>query len=64
MTEEDLMPCPFCGGKAFFSYDKGIQCYAVYCSICDAMIPLYMTPEEAAKHWNGRADDGRNRTDA
>jgi len=66
----NLLPCPFCGGKAEIAigehnfYDAKIRC-----SNCSAEGPLFddnydrelnqsslANTEEAAKHWNSRSN--------
>ena len=56
MTETELKPCPFCGGKAEFNGDvfgEGVEC-----SFCGARIgnDIYGKHgiELAAKDWNAR----------
>lgn len=56
----ELNPCPFCGHKAELrTYIYGAirdELYWVWCEDCEAEIPSYPTPEEAAAAWNRRAD--------
>lgn len=56
MTEIELKPCPFCGGKAEVTVFLGN--YMVACTACPASIfPCKgMTKDEAVKTWNRRAD--------
>ncbi len=57
MTEQKLLPCPFCGGEA-----EAIQVYAtewyVECTKCPCtMIGGYYTEEEAIEAWNTRVGE-------
>jgi Lar family restriction alleviation protein len=50
---EDLKPCPFCGGKAKFGYFNSK--WYVKCEKCDMELPhLYYEKEEATSKWNRR----------
>ena len=58
MTEEDLMPCPFCGGKAYihdrsndFSEWHWVSCRKVDCVEQKTSRP---TVEQAISAWNRR----------
>lgn len=54
----NLLPCPFCGGKAdlmIFNADFGTV--TVYCTNEDCDITMgkaFFTDEEAVAHWNRR----------
>ena len=54
---EELKPCPFCGcneiiGNQYINRDMQ-DCYAIYCSNCDATIRGY-TESETIAAWNTR----------
>lgn len=57
--DEELKPCPFCGGKAetvyaYYDYNS----WGIHCVDCGAYIqcdPKKDTKEEAIKAWNNRA---------
>lgn len=51
--EEELKPCPFCGGKAR-AHDT-IQWSLVSCDECSAEIRGY-TKDEAIEAWNRRVE--------
>ena len=63
MSEIELKPCPFCGGKAKFK-DIGARktAISVGCATCCASSRIilisaeYCANERAAKDWNRRAD--------
>lgn len=66
MTQTDLKPCPFCGGKAKLSkyHVGGITAWAVYCEkssqdlSCCAQMTSIKSEEDAINAWNRReADD-------
>lgn len=68
MTEKDIKPCPFCGGKAGVVSD-GYFC-VVMCDKCGAETRTfvanadYAVKEKAIEAWNRRADtNGRNEKD-
>lgn len=65
--QNQLKPCPFCGGEATVYYAQGndivgIPCFGVACDNCKIMIgtvedgttDFYRTPEEAVEAWNAR----------
>jgi Lar family restriction alleviation protein len=55
----ELLPCPFCGGKAAWSEGDQKTIYGneqVYCSSCYAMTPPEGSKAEAAEWWNSRTD--------
>lgn len=56
--ELKLKPCPFCGGKAEFSY-YGALGVSVYCTGCHATVDDANYKEGAADHWNRRVVDTR-----
>lgn len=57
---EELLPCPFCGGKAELVQNAGYDCprYIVICTGCDAQIGVsddpFIAPEHAIAAWNRR----------
>jgi hypothetical protein len=62
MDEEELKPCPFCGGKAKF-YEKPVGKYIVVCTECGACnvkkgewdgFSFYTSIPDAKKAWNQR----------
>jgi Lar family restriction alleviation protein len=55
MTNEELKPCPFCGGKAEMVSDFDDEHY-VYCTGCKGGWKTMETPEEAAEAWNRRVE--------
>jgi len=59
MAENELKPCPFCGGEAEVKFFLGN--YFVACKGCPGSTFPYkgMTEEEAVEAWNRRADNAR-----
>ena len=57
----DLKPCPFCGGKAFFDKIYFVNWeYCIACTDCDSIFTLaYKNPDKGdlAETWNRRASD-------
>ena len=53
--DEDLKPCPFCGGTELEILDIDEGFCAVACETCDAFGPMGMGPEGAREEWNHRA---------
>lgn len=48
-----LLPCPFCGGKAFFE-DNGNGCGRVFCCRCKACSMPSSQPQDCLSWWNRR----------
>ena len=61
--ENELKPCPFCGGDAIIDYGMGINKYWVLCDNekCGLrpMTDAYANKSVAKKVWNRRATDER-----
>lgn len=60
-TDEALLPCPFCGSKAFvYEHKAGDKVYGhwVTCSAsdCTASIDLDIPRDEAIRRWNLRTE--------
>lgn len=50
---EQLKPCPFCGGEAYFyEFERCIGCLN-----CGVETVSYHTEEEAIEAWNRRIED-------
>lgn len=60
-SDEELKPCPFCGGKAeiiIFSAEYGTVTVGCTNEECDiTMGKAFFTDEEAIQHWNRRVND-------
>lgn len=59
--QNELKPCPFCGGEAKIgkiSIDKTyyVQCGNGYCDVLPSTY-TYTTEEQAIEHWNRRVDN-------
>lgn len=64
MNMHELLPCPFCGGKAYLNIDEDKDplvrgngenlIYSVLCGKCGASTKLHWTSIEAFKSWNRR----------
>lgn len=60
MNEDELKPCPFCGGNAkiyngeqdFLIYKQ--KCYSVFCESCKCATQYRRTEKEAVEDWNNR----------
>ena len=58
---EELKPCPFCGGKAEIIIEYGTVTVGCTNKECDiTMGKAVFTDEEAIQHWNRRANDEIN----
>lgn len=58
----ELLPCPFCGGKAFintYDYEGFGKTYYVFCTNCQVETFERNTEVEAVEAWNRRAGDGK-----
>lgn len=60
-VEEELLPCPFCGGGSYLSEQDGhpdrvFECktYSVACLACGASGPWEKNPEGPVQLWNRR----------
>lgn len=60
MSENNLKPCPFCGGEAKLHKEKldifGVMrdCYSVYCTKCCCQTQYSGSENEAVRDWNKR----------
>ena len=50
----ELLPCPFCRGKADIEPDYWTAAPSAFCQDCGVMTPDGDTREETAKIWNTR----------
>lgn len=60
MTNEELKPCPFCGGKfpEYIMNDSfGDFVFSIFCFECEAESGKYETREAAREAWNRRVND-------
>lgn len=61
---EELKPCPFCGGKAeiiIFSAEYGTVTVGCTNEECDiTMGKAFFSDEEAIQHWNRRTNNENN----
>lgn len=68
LKNEDLKPCPFCGGKARLGLvgEGEFRAYGVRCRSCGAGGRTRVQKRSAVNHWNKRADavDALERADA
>jgi len=68
LKNEDLKPCPFCGGKARLGLIGAgeFRVYGVMCRSCGAGGRTRVQKRRAVNHWNKRADavDALERADA
>ena len=64
MSEEKLLPCPFCGGEVQLFKDDWNK-YGAYCVECEATVGVHLdkgwrailaNKEEAIAAWNRRAE--------
>lgn len=51
MNEKKLLPCPFCGGEAFFATEGGNW---IACKLCGAETDYFERAKEAINAWNTR----------
>ena len=54
----ELLPCPFCGGKAKIrttEYFDGANTFFGYCTVCSVAAPTRIRTDEAIAAWNRRA---------
>lgn len=60
---DELRECPFCGGTAEMKFGPASEYVYVECDTCGARTKIkersvrYCAMDEAAKAWNGRADN-------
>ena len=51
MNDKKLLPCPFCGGEAFFATEGGNW---IACKLCGAETDYFERAKEAINAWNTR----------
>lgn len=57
MEEQQLKPCPFCGGKAELGEAEYARTFFyAFCTSCFASIQSCKTTDEAIKQWNTRVE--------
>ena len=62
---EELKPCPFCGGRAALAFedvDYVGHMHAVQCNKCGVITEYYENSTMAIEHWNRRAEVSARRT--
>jgi len=62
MTDNELKPCPFCGGKPQFDecYDNASKRYSITCFNCGIEMRRWESTEDKSKiiaAWNRRANE-------
>lgn len=57
MTKDELLPCPFCGGKGDIKTHYRPYCVSVVCLTCGSSGVLKQSHEEAKHCWNTRTGD-------
>jgi len=60
MTEEKLLPCPLCNGKAGIKfgikeYENASDLYRPMCTACGLSLPWHWDYKKVANDWNTRA---------
>lgn len=53
-TESELLPCPFCGGKAVYGQQAGRCTCIVYCEECGCALESNEQPWTNGLSWNTR----------
>ena len=59
--QEELNPCPFCGGQAFIEhYYQPKEEWRIKCTVCPTRFGRYagLDKKEVTKAWNRRYEDG------
>lgn len=56
MSNNKLLPCPFCGGETKIE-NRGQYGYGIVCISCGAKSPDFQTETNAIKSWNDYAND-------
>ena len=59
MENEELKPCPFCGGKAYIEKNRYKYAYWIKCYDCRVETEAYDYVEEAINVWNRRIDESK-----
>lgn len=54
VMENELKPCPFCGGDNIMDEPDDEKTYVVYCNTCFVCVEGYNTKEKAFEVWNTR----------
>lgn len=56
-AQPELLPCPFCGGDAEYTYTRILGDHSVECKQCTAMVCAKPLKEQAIEAWNKRTGE-------
>ena len=55
-SNNNLEPCPFCGGKSEILHGESMRSYVIECKKCELTTPDFSAIEAALNYWNNRID--------
>ena len=56
-NDNQLKPCPICGGTAGYGHDMFTETHWISCMNCGLTSAIFYSIDEATEYWNNRKND-------